>query len=61
MDLQSCKPILNSDQIDMTFENELWSNLERYHTEEEENVEAPKHLWMKRYLKSLNKRDKSKF
>ena len=55
MDIQSCNNILNSDQINLTFENERLSNLERYHTEEEENGEAPKDLWKKRYFKSLNK------
>lgn len=61
MDLRSYKPILNSDQIDLTFENERLSNLERYHTEEEENGEAPKDLWKKRYFKSLTKQVKIKF
>ena len=59
--MDSCNPILSDDQIDLTFENERLSNLERYHTEEEENGEAPKGLWKKRYLKSLTKHDKIKY
>ena len=60
-DNHSCNPILISDQIDLTFENDRLSNLERYHTDEEENGQAPKDLWKKRYLKSLTKRDKRKY
>lgn len=61
MEMHSCNNILNSDQINLTFENERLSNLERYHTEEEENGQAPKDLWKKRYLKSLNKDEKIKY
>ena len=61
MDIQSCNHILNSDQINLTFENERLSNLERYHTEEEENGEAPNDLWKKRFFKSMNKDEKIKY
>ena len=61
MEIQSCIDILSSDEINLTFENERISNPERYHTEEEENGEAPKDLWQKRYLKSLNKDQKMQY